>query len=104
MTVRVTNRYSAGRRRLLTAVAVVAAGVVLTSCTSNTPKSSNSGSTSSSSSTGAAATGKKVRILFSGPVADHGFLAAINSFAKAEAAKYPDVDFKALEAAADAPS
>jgi len=48
--------------------------------------------------------GKKVRIVFSGPVADHGFLAAINSFAKKQAGTYTDVDFKVLEAAADAPS
>jgi hypothetical protein len=29
--------------------------------------------------------GKKVRVTFSGPVADHGFLDAINSFAKKQA-------------------
>ena len=87
------------------AVAAVAAGVALTGCTSNTPAASSSGSTSASSGTGGASEpGKKVRIVFSGPVADHGFLAAVNRFAKEQAAKYPDVTFTALEAAPDAPS
>ena len=37
-----------------------------------------------------------------GPVADHGVIAASNSCAKKQAATYSDVEFKALEAAADA--
>jgi ribose transport system substrate-binding protein len=45
-----------------------------------------------------------VRVTFSGPVADHGFLAAINSFANKQAATYSDVELKVLEAAADAPA
>jgi ribose transport system substrate-binding protein len=94
------NTHGGTGRRVTMALAAVA---LLASCTSNTPEptannGSNTGATSSSSP------GKKVKILFSGPVADHGFLAAINSFAKAQAAKYPDVEFRALEAAADAPS
>jgi ribose transport system substrate-binding protein len=97
-----------GGRLLVRVVAVtVAAGVVLTGCTSNRPKATaNSGSTAAAAAgtTGASAPGKKVRIMFSGPVADHGFLAAINRFAKEQAAKYPDVTFTALEAAPDAPS
>jgi ribose transport system substrate-binding protein len=107
VTPRLTNRYGGTRRRLLMTVAAVAAGALLTSCTSNTPQTAddNNGSTASApATTGGAAPGKKVRILFSGPVADHGFLAAINSFAKAEAAKHPDIEFRALEAAADAPA
>lgn len=99
-----------GRRRLFTgAVAIAAAaGVVLTGCTSNTPKSTattaSNAAAPAGSTGGASAPGRKVRIMFSGPVADHGFLAAINRFAKEQAAKYPDVTFTALEAAADAPS
>ncbi len=98
------------RRRLFTGVVAIAAaaGVVLTGCTSNTPKpAASSGSTAAApagNASGASAPGKKVRIMFSGPVADHGFLAAINRFAKEQAAKYPDVTFTALEAAPDAPS
>jgi ribose transport system substrate-binding protein len=110
VTVQLTKKYGGSRRRVLMTVAAVATVGLLSSCTSNSTGSSNSssnntGSTANTaSSTGALSPGKHVNIYFSGPVADHGFLAAINSFAKAEAAKYPDVTFKALEAAADAPS
>jgi ribose transport system substrate-binding protein len=99
VTVQLTKKYGGSRRRVL---------MTLTSCTSNSTgpsTSNNAGSTPSAGSAGGgSAPGKPVTIYFSGPVADHGFLAAINTFAKAEAAKYPDVTFKALEAAADAPS
>jgi len=98
--------FDLSRRRLLTGGGVVVAGAVIAGCTSNAPPAA---SASSSAAPVAAADenskpGKKVRIMFSGPVADHGFLAAINSFAKQQAATYSDVDFTALEAAADAPS
>jgi ribose transport system substrate-binding protein len=43
--------------------------------------------------------GKKVRIVASVPPTDHGWLGAISKDAKAEAAKYDDVEFKLLEAA-----
>jgi ribose transport system substrate-binding protein len=94
------------RRLLLIGVAAVAAGSTLTSCTSNSPstKTADSSTSTAAASGGGQAPGKHVTITFSGPVADHGFLAAINSFAKAQAAKYPDVTFNVLEAAADAPS
>ncbi|MEO6503485.1 MAG: substrate-binding domain-containing protein [Jatrophihabitantaceae bacterium] len=110
MNYRKDNEHGGSRRRLFTgAVAIAAAaGVILTGCTSNTPKpTATTGSTAAApagNSGGAQAPGKKVRIMFSGPVADHGFLAAINRFAKEQAAKYPDVTFTALEAASDAPS
>ena len=84
----------------------VLAGAVLTGCTSNEPAAApttNPGTVATSAAE-SATPGKKVRIAFSGPVADHGFLAAINSFAKKQAATYSDVEFKVLEAAPDAPS
>ena len=120
MTVRTSHSLGAGRRALVTGA--IAAGFLLSGCTSNaTPAATSAPATSSGTSaavasstptgsTGAgggdanSAPGKKVKIVFSGPVADHGFLAAINSFAKKQAALYPDVEFKVLEAAADAPS
>ena len=46
--------------------------------------------------------GKKVVIGFSGPAADHGWLAAINSSALAEAKKYEDVELKSAEGTNDA--
>ena len=98
--------FDLSRRRLLTGGGAVVAGAVIAGCTSNTPPAA---SASTSAAPVAAAgenskPGKKVQIMFSGPVADHGFLAAINSFAKAQAATYSDVDFTVIEAAADAPA
>jgi ribose transport system substrate-binding protein len=110
VTVHLTKKYGGWRRPVLMTVAAVATVGLLSSCTSNSTGSSsndtnNAAATASAGSGGGGSTpGKHVTIYFSGPVADHGFLAAINSFAKAQAAKYPDVTFKALEAAADAPS
>ena len=107
MTARLNKKYGGSRRRLVMTVAAVTTGALLTSCTSNSAEpaaSDNNNNASAASTGGGSAPGKHVTIYFSGPVADHGFLAAINSFAKAQAAKYPDVTFKALEAAADAPS
>ena len=111
VTARLNKKYGGSRRRLVLTVAAVTTGVLLTSCTSNSAEPTASDDNNDTTSTASAATtgggsapGKKVKILFSGPVADHGFLAAINSFAKEQAAKYPDVEFKALEAAPDAPS
>jgi ribose transport system substrate-binding protein len=92
-------------RLLLVGVTAVAAGSMLASCTSNSPSTKADSKTTTTVTAGSGqATGKKVKITFSGPVADHGFLAAINSFAKSQAAKYPDVEFNVLEAAPDAPS
>ncbi|HEX8498599.1 MAG TPA: substrate-binding domain-containing protein, partial [Actinomycetales bacterium] len=90
------------RRRLLLGGGAIAAATALTACTSNTP--SDAPTTAAGAAAASVTPGKNVRIAFSGPVADHGFLAAINSFAKAQAETYPDVEFTTLEAAADAPS
>ena len=89
--------------RLLTGGAL-AALLVVTGCTSNTPKQS-SDSSSGSADTAVSANddpGKKVTIGFSGPAADHGWLAAINSSALAEAKKYKDVTLKTAEGTNDA--
>lgn len=100
-----THTLDVSRRRLLTGGGAVVAGAVVAGCTSNTPAASASPSAAPVAAAGEnSKPGKKVRIMFSGPVADHGFLAAINSFAKQQAATYSDVEFTALEAAADAPS
>ena len=93
------------RRRLLMGGGAVVAGVVLAGCTSNeAPAAAINTAPAAAAGDENSKPGKKVRIVFSGPVADHGFLAAINSFAKKQAATYSDVEFKVLEAAADAPS
>ena len=101
----ITQTFDVSRRRLLVGGGAAVAGAVLTGCTSNAPAAAPTSAPASASAPGGAATpGKKVRIAFSGPVADHGFLAAINSFAKKQADSYSDVEFTVLEAAADAPA
>ena len=86
--------------RLLAAAGVI--GLLAAGCTSNTPEASES---ASSAPAGAAsdndAPGESVTIGFSGPAADHGWLAAVNSSAKAEAEKYSDIEFKAAEGTND---
>jgi ABC-type sugar transport system substrate-binding protein len=77
--------------------------VVAAGCTGN---SADDDASSASSAPRAAsdndAPGDKVVIGFSGPAADHGWLGAINSAAKAEAGKYSDVEFRTAEGTNDA--
>ncbi|MFB9908821.1 substrate-binding domain-containing protein [Allokutzneria oryzae] len=85
------------------AATAVAAGVALTACTSNTPDAPAQGTGGQANAASPNdAPGKKVTIGFSGPAADHGWLAAINSFATAEAKKYPDVTLRVAEGTNDA--
>lgn len=81
------------------AIALIAAG-----CTSNTPEETED--TGAAEAPAAAPGGNdepgdQVTIAFSGPAADHGWLGAINSAAKAEAEKYSDVDFVMAEGTND---
>jgi ribose transport system substrate-binding protein len=89
------------RRRLLFGGAAVGAGALLTACTSNEPPAAAQVNTGAENSANAAA-GTKVVIGFSAPAADHGWIAAITNNAKAQAAEYPDVELKSVEAGADA--
>jgi len=89
------------RRRVLFGGAAVGAGALLTACTSNDPGTDAQVKTNASGDANAAA-GQKVTIGFSAPAADHGWIAAITNNAKAQAAAYSDVEFKSVEAGADA--
>jgi ABC-type sugar transport system substrate-binding protein len=76
--------------------------LVVTGCTSNTPEpvgGTENGNANAASSNDAP--GEKVTIGFSGPAADHGWLAAINSTALAEAEKFEDVELQAAEGTND---
>jgi ribose transport system substrate-binding protein len=93
---------------------VVAASALIAGCTSN---STSSGSSSAAAATAAAsaaattaasadagasaATGKKMKIGFSAPAADHGWMGAITKASQAEAAKYPDVELVMAEGTND---
>ena len=95
---------AASRVRLATGGALLAL-LVASGCTSNTPQSeqpTNDSSSNASAPSGNDGTGEKVTIGFSGPAADHGWLAAINSSALAEAKKYEDVELKTAEGTNDA--
>jgi ABC-type sugar transport system substrate-binding protein len=94
------------RRLLKTIGAMVAVGALVVGCTSNEPEAEeNAGATGDSNAAPAGGNdepGETVTIGFSGPAADHGWLAAINSSAQEEAAKYEDIDFRAAEGTNDA--
>jgi ribose transport system substrate-binding protein len=94
------------RRRLMLATGTALAGVLfLSACSTDTNDTDNSKSSSSSENKASSANddpGDKVVIGFSGPAADHGWLAAINSSAIEEAKKYSDVELKSAEGTNDA--
>ena len=91
------------RLRLVTGGAL-APVLLVTGCTSNTPESDAPATpaTTRRASSANDDPGDKVTIGFSGPAADHGWLAAINSSALAEAKKYDDVELKTAEGTNDA--
>ncbi|MFI7607914.1 substrate-binding domain-containing protein [Micromonospora sp. NPDC049366] len=91
------------RRRLLFGGAAVGAGVLLAGCTSNESAPTAAQTKGADAAAGGnAEPGKKVVVAFSAPAADHGWLAAITTNAKAQAGAYSDVEFKTVEAGADA--
>jgi ABC-type sugar transport system substrate-binding protein len=96
------------RRRLAAATGTILAGLLFVSaCSTDTDDTDNSSSGGGGNDKTTATSknddpGKKIVIGFSGPAADHGWLAAINSSALAEAKKYSDVTLKSAEGTNDA--
>jgi ribose transport system substrate-binding protein len=92
------------RRVLTTSGALLAAGALLVGCTSNDPEPAANDNSGSGSNAGSSNDdpGDTVVIGFSGPEADHGWLAAINQAATDEAAKYEDIDLRVAEGTNDA--
>ncbi|SDT05307.1 substrate-binding domain-containing protein [Actinoplanes derwentensis] len=92
------------RRRLLLGGAALGAGTLLTACTSNETNSNDAQikPNEGGASAGNAAPGTKVVIGFSAPAADHGWLGAIITNAKAQATAYSDVELKTVESGSDA--
>jgi len=83
---------------------VLAAGVLLVAaCESGDDDDSTSEDTGSDEATGEGSVeeSEQIKIAFSAPGADHGWLAAITENAEAEAANYDDVDFVLLEGTND---
>jgi ribose transport system substrate-binding protein len=93
------------RRMLMSGGALLAATVVLVGCTSNEKEpaeGSGDGGTNAAAVSNNDDPGDKVVIGFSGPQADHGWLAAINKSATDAAEKYSDIDLQVAEGTNDA--
>jgi ABC-type sugar transport system substrate-binding protein len=95
------------RKRSAFAAAAAALALFATGCTSNTPESESTASETGEEQSGNAGSsndeqGDTVVIGFSGPAADHGWLAAINSSAQEAAAEYPDIELRSAEGTNDA--
>ena len=89
-------------RALAGAATVVTLVMGAAACTSNAPPATSaSGGTGNAPAGSNDEPGETVTIAFSGPAADHGWLAAINSSALAEAEKYDDVELRTAEGTND---
>src|SRR3712207_4441453 len=91
------------RRLMTTTVALVGAGALVTGCTSNEPEaaegSGGDGGTNAASSNDEP--GDTVRIGFSAPAADHGWMAGITEAARAAAEDYDDIELTVAEGTND---
>ena len=92
-----------GRRGFLFGGAAIGAGVVLSGCTNDSSESGGNEreNIAAPSSAASDAPGEPVTIGFSAPQADHGWIAAITSYAKAQAEAYSEVTFKPVEGTND---
>jgi ribose transport system substrate-binding protein len=88
------------RRMLAGAVALVGAAALIAGCTGNTPETTNNGNANRAASSNDEP-GDKVKIGFSAPAADHGWMGQITAAAVAEAKKYSDVELVVAEGTND---
>jgi ribose transport system substrate-binding protein len=94
--------FNARQHRLIAVLAVVALGFTACESGDDDDEASDSGSEEESGSEGGTVEeGETVKIAFSAPGADHGWLAAITENAEEEAANYDDVEFVLLEGTND---
>ncbi|MFD2093935.1 substrate-binding domain-containing protein [Blastococcus deserti] len=90
------------RRVTSTAVAFIGAGVLLAGCTGNTPESSGGGGGGGNdAASDNDEQGETVRIGFSAPAADHGWMAGITEAARAVDEEYDDVELVVAEGTND---
>ncbi|WP_264029819.1 substrate-binding domain-containing protein [Cellulosimicrobium sp. SH8] len=94
------------RRFMIATVSAASIALIATACTSNTPTTENTteadgGGSSNEAVSDNDAPGEKVVIGFSAPAADHGWMGAISSAAKAEADSYEDVELRVAEGTND---
>ncbi|WP_347057454.1 substrate-binding domain-containing protein [Blastococcus sp. HT6-30] len=87
-----------------TAVALAGAGALVAGCTSNEPASTGSGGGGGAGGTVASSNdeaGETVRIGFSAPAADHGWMAGISEAAQNAAGEFEDIDLIMAEGTND---
>lgn len=92
------------RRWLMATGAALTATVLVAGCTSNTPQEQDESTTEDEGTSSGLANdepGDTVRIGFSAPAADHGWMGAITRSALDEAEKYDDVELIVAEATND---
>jgi ribose transport system substrate-binding protein len=92
------------RRRLLFGAGALGAGALVTACTGNSAGAGSNPAPAPNVGAGGGDNdkpGKAVTIGFSAPAADHGWIAAITSNARAQAGKYSDVTLEAVEGSND---
>jgi len=94
------------RQQLFGGLAVILLGLSTAACESgdddDDAASDDAGGGDNAADEGSDDSGGTVKIAFSAPGADHGWLAAITENAEAEAAKFDDVEFVLLEGTNDA--
>lgn len=88
------------RRMTYTAVALMSAGALVAGCTSNEPENSGGGGGTNAASDNDEE-GDTVRIGFSAPAADHGWMAGITEAARAVDDEYDDVELIVAEGTND---
>ena len=89
------------RTKLVPTIGVlVAATALIAGCTGNSATGGTS-STTGAGAGGSTANGKTIKIGFSAPAADHGWMGAITKAAQAEAAKHSDVQLVMAEGTND---
>jgi len=89
------------RRTLLAGASALGVAAFATACTGNTEEVATAPQGGAQNSANAEP-GKKVKVGFAGPQADHGWLNAINTNARNEAKRYPDVELVITEGSNDA--
>jgi ribose transport system substrate-binding protein len=88
------------RRRFLLGAGALGAGALVVGCTSNEPANANPDPVAGGGGDNAQP-GKEVKIGFSAPAADHGWMAAITRNAQAQAEQFDDVTLNATEGTND---
>jgi ribose transport system substrate-binding protein len=92
---------SLSRRRILLGVGALGGAAVLAGCTDNSPDEPTPTAAAAASGAAPGKAGKPITIGFSAPESDHGWIGAITTNAKSQAAKYSEVTLEAVEGTND---